>query len=194
MERRGKSSPECGKPHCHVNPIRRNIDREAIVGPALPTDGWSLLATKDQDRLSQKQNSAYRFSHKGRLTHELRKGVLFSALKSNQPLLTHRKVRSTIAENLSLFQKPKDYCKKIMNKSLYSKKRFVIIKRKGGGGFGAKYDRFWARLSDDRSTASSCRGSFGQLPLSGKFSTLATKLLLPGISHQRAGERKGASR
>ena len=52
MERRGKSSPERGRPRCHVNPIRCNTDWEVIVGPALPTGGWSKAATSCRDRLS----------------------------------------------------------------------------------------------------------------------------------------------
>ena len=34
VERRGKSSPACGRPHGHANPIRSNIDRKRYAGPA----------------------------------------------------------------------------------------------------------------------------------------------------------------
>ncbi len=31
VERRGKSSPEYGRPYCHVNPVRRNVFLEQRV-------------------------------------------------------------------------------------------------------------------------------------------------------------------
>ncbi len=67
MERRGKSSPECGRPYCHVNPIRSNtvsvwkIRRRPV---ALPwAGGWNQWATAGLDRLSSQQNPAYVLSH-----------------------------------------------------------------------------------------------------------------------------------
>ena len=52
MERRGKSSPGCGQPHCHVNPIRSNANWDNAAARRVPKGGWSRAATRGQERSS----------------------------------------------------------------------------------------------------------------------------------------------
>ena len=71
VERRGKSSPGCGRSHCHVNPIRSNtVTAEGERRPVAPFGaranglcGLNRRATGGLDRLSSQQNPAYQPTH-----------------------------------------------------------------------------------------------------------------------------------
>ena len=71
VERRGKSSPGCGRSHCHVNPIRSNtVTAEGGRRPVAPFGaranglcGLNRRATGGLDRLSSQQNPAYQPTH-----------------------------------------------------------------------------------------------------------------------------------
>ena len=71
VERRGKSSPGCGRSHCHVNPIRSNtVTAEGERRPVAPFGaranglcGLNRRVTGGLDRLSSQQNPAYQPTH-----------------------------------------------------------------------------------------------------------------------------------